>query len=326
MSSIPDGTNPDTPLGTAEAVNLLLNRDNTPSQASEEVQESEDTPTEEVSAEESEAEEEVEVEEQSADTEEEEESEQYDEESEEEEVAVYLAKVDGEEVEVTVDDLLKSYQLEQTAQKRLREVAEDRKKVSSEAQQVEAERKYYAENLALLQDALKQYQTGNRTEQQWADLYQKDPIAYMKAKEDVRDKEAKLQALQQEQLALQQRQVETEQVKLLERIPEWKDTEVANKERSDIVTYAKRFGFSEQEIAATNDSRVVDLLRRAYLYDALQSRKPTATKKVKKAPKMVKSGKPKGKVDTKQIAKKKAFEQLAKSGRKEDAISYLLTK
>jgi hypothetical protein len=168
MSSIPDGTNPDTPLGTAEAVNLLLNRDNTPSQASEEVQESEDTPTEEVSAEESEAEEEVEVEEQSADTEEEEESEQYDEESEEEEVAVYLAKVDGEEVEVTVDDLLKSYQLEQTAQKRLREVAEDRKKVSSEAQQVEAERKYYAENLALLQDALKQNQTGNRTEQQSA--------------------------------------------------------------------------------------------------------------------------------------------------------------
>jgi hypothetical protein len=41
---------------------------------------------------------------------------------------------------------------------------------------------------------------------------------------------------------------------------------------------------------------------------------------------MVKSGKSKGKVDTKQIAKKKAFEQLAKSGRKEDAISYLLTK
>ena len=326
MSSIPDGTNPDTPLDTKEAVNLLLNRDNTPSQASEEVQESEDTPTEEVSAEESEAEEEVEVEEQSADTEEEEESEQYDEESEEEEVAVYLAKVDGEEVEVTVDDLLKSYQLEQTAQKRLREVAEDRKKVSSEAQQVEAERKYYAENLALLQDALKQNQTGNRTEQQWADLYQKDPIAYMKAKEDVRDREAKLQALQQEQLALQQKQVETEQVKLLERIPEWKDTEVANRERNNIVTYAKRFGFSEQEIAATNDSRVVDLLRRAYLYDALQSRKPTATKKVKKAPKMVKSGKSKGKVDTKQIAKKKAFEQLAKSGRKEDAISYLLTK
>jgi hypothetical protein len=238
----------------------------------------------------------------------------------------YFVTIDGEEVEVTVDDLLKSYQLEQTAQKRLRDVAEDRKKVSSEAQQVEAERKYYAENLALLQDALKQYQTGNRTEQQWADLYQKDPIAYMKAKEDVRDKETKLQALQQEQLALQQKQVETEQVKLLERIPEWKDSEVAQKERSNIVTYAKRFGFNEQEIAATNDSRVVDLLRRAYLFDELQSRKPTATKRVKKAPKMLKAGKPKGKVDTQQIAKKKAFDQLAKSGRKEDAISYLLTK
>ena len=326
MSSIPEGTNPDAPLGTKEAVNLLLNRDTTPSQASEDVQESEDTPIEEVSTEETEVEEEEEVEEQSADDETEEEGEQYDEESEEEEVAVYLAKVDGEEVEVTVDDLLKSYQLEQTAQKRLRDVAEDRKKVSSEAQQVEAERKYYAENLALLQDALKQYQTGGKTDAEWQELYQRDPIAYMKAKEDARDQELRIQTLQQEQLAVQQRQIEAEQVKLLERIPEGKDSEDARRERSNIVTYAKRFGFSEQEIAATNDSRVVDLLRRAYLYDALQSRKPTATKKVKKAPKMVKSGKPKGKVDTKAIAKKKAFEQLAKSGRKEDAISYLLTK
>mgnify|MGYP001359895847 CR=1 FL=1 len=326
MSSIPEGTNPDTPLDTQTAVNLLLNNDTTPTQASEDVQKSEDTPIEDVSTEETEVEEDVDVVEQSADDDTEEESEQYDEESDEEEIPVYLAKVDGEEVEVSVDDLIKSYQLEQTAQKRLRDVAEDRKKISSEAQQVEAERKYYAENIALLQDALKQVQTGNRTEQQWTELYRTDPIAYMKAKEDARDQEQKAQVLAQEQMALQQRQIETEQVKLLERIPEWKDSEVAQKERSNIVTYAKRFGFNEQEIAATNDSRVVDLLRRAYLFDELQSRKPTATKRVKKAPKMLKAGKPKGKVDTQQIAKKKAFDQLAKSGRKEDAISYLLTK
>ncbi len=324
MSSIPDGTNTNAALDTNDAINLLLNRDNTPNQASENIQESEDT--QEVSAEETEVENEVAVDDQATDEEVDEESEQYDEETDEEEVAVYLAKVDGEEVEVSADDLIKSYQLEATAQKRLREAAEERKKIQTDAQQVEAERKYYAENLALLQNALSQTEQGNRTEAEWAELYQRDPIAYMKAKEDVRDKQSKVQALQQEQLALQQRQVETEQVKLLERIPAWKDPEVANKERANIVTYAKRFGFTEQEVAATNDSRVVDLLRRAYLYDALQDRKPTATKKVKKAPKMLKSGQPKSKVNVSQQNRQTAFDKLAKSGRKEDAISYLLTK
>ena len=325
MASIPeDGTNIENALGQAEAINLLLNRENTPVQASEDVQESEDT--QEVSTQESETETEEVVQDQTEAVAEEEESEQYDEESDEEEVAVYLAKVDGEEVEVTADDLIKSYQLEQTAQKRLREAAEERKKIQSDAQQVEAERKYYAENLALLQEALRQYQTGDRTEEQWSELYREDPMLYMKEKEDVRDRQAKQQALQQEQYALQQRQLQEEQAKLLERIPEWKDAQVANKERDSIVTYAKRFGFNDQEIAATADSRVVDLLRRAYLYDELMAKRPTATKKVKKAPKMIKAGKPKGKRNVSEQNRKTAFDKLAKSGRKEDAISYLLTK
>ena len=325
MASIPeDGTNIENALGQAEAINLLLNRENTPVQASEDVQESEDT--QEVSTQESETETEEVVQDQTEAVAEEEESEQYDDESEEEEVAVYLAKVDGEEVEVTADDLIKSYQLEQTAQKRLREAAEERKKIQSDAQQVEAERKYYAENLALLQEALRQYQTGDRTEEQWSELYREDPMLYMKEKEDVRDRQAKQQALQQEQYALQQRQLQEEQAKLLERIPEWKDAQVANKERDSIVTYAKRFGFNDQEIAATADSRVVDLLRRAYLYDELMAKRPTATKKVKKAPKMIKAGKPKGKINVSEQNRKTAFDKLAKSGRKEDAISYLLTK
>ena len=327
MASIPDdGTNiNNAPLETSDAINLLLNRQNTPTQASEDVQESDDTEQEDVSTEETEVETEAEVDDQSVEDDTDEEGEQYDEESEEE-VPVYLAKVDGEEVEVSAEDLIKSYQLEQTAQKRLREAAEERKKVQADVTQVEAERKYYAENLALLQDALKQYEQGNRTEEQWSELYQKDPIAYMKAKEDARDKQTKMQAVQQEQLALQQRQVETEQVKLLERIPEWKDPDVARKEKNEVVTYAQRFGFNDQEIAATTDSRVVDLLRKAYLFDQLQSRKPVATKKVKKAPKMIKSTATKGKVNVSEQNRKKAFDKLTKSGRKEDAISYLLTK
>ena len=327
MVGIPDEGTDNIALDKADAINLLLNRNDIPNQASEVIQESEDTTQEEVSVEEAESENVEEVVEGNSEAgEEEAEDYQDSEESEEETTDVYIATVDGEQVEVTADDLIKSYQLEATAQKRLYEAAEEKKRIHSEAQQVEAERKHYAENLQLLAQQLQQMQSGNMTEQQWQQLYEEDPMLYMKAKEDVRSQQERLQALQKEQMVIAERQLQTEQAKLLERIPQWKDAAVATKERNDIVTYAKRFGFSDQEIAATTDSRVVDLLRRAYLYDALQSRKPTATKKVKKAPKMIKSGQPKQKVNVSQQNRKTAFDKLAKSGRKEDAVAYLLTK
>ncbi|MEK9697111.1 MAG: hypothetical protein VW270_15220, partial [Candidatus Poseidoniales archaeon] len=316
MVGIPDNGTDNIALEKSDAINLLLNRDNTPNQASEDIQESEgvqEAPVEEVN---SEDDEEV-VEGYSEEIDEVTEDYQDSEESDEEATDVYLATVDGEQVEVTADDLIKSYQIEATAQKRLYEAAEEKKRILAEAQQVEAERKHYAENLNLLMQQLQQFQSGNMTEQQWQQLYEDDPMAYMKAKEDVREQQEKMQALQQEQMVLAERQLQSEQAKLLERIPQWKDADVATKERNAIVTYAKRFGFTDNEIAATNDSRVVDLLRRAYLYDALQSRKPSATKKVKKAPKMIKSGTPKPKVNVSEQNRKSAFDKLNKSGRKE---------
>tara|TARA_R110002020_G_scaffold154942_3_gene335653 strand:+ start:1869 stop:2858 length:990 start_codon:yes stop_codon:yes gene_type:complete len=325
MVGIPDEGTDTVALDTNDAINLLLNRDNTPSQASENIQESEDT-QETVSVEEADNEEVTEVSQNySESSEESAEDYQDSEESEEETTDVYVATVDGEQVEVTADDLLKSYQLEATAQKRLHEAAEEKKRILAEAQQVEAERKHYAENLNLVMQQMQQNQS-TMTNEQWQQLYDEDPVAYVKAKEDIRAQQDRFQALQQEQMVLAERQLQTEQAKLLERIPQWKDAEVATKERNNIVTYAKRFGFTEQEIAATADSRVVDLLRRAYLYDALQQRKPTATKKVKKAPKMLQAGQPKAKVNVSEQNRKTAFDKLAKSGRKEDAISYLLTK
>jgi len=313
-------------LDKTDAINLLLNRDNTPSQASEDIQESQEEDTEVVSVEEVDTTDETDVLDQSEVTEEETEDYRNSDESDDETTDdVYIAKVDGEEVEVTARELLDSYQLNSVAKKKYHEAMEDRNKAKNELATLEAERKHYAENLELMRQQLAQTTTG-MTEEQWNDLYQRDPMAYMKAKEDIRDQETRLQAIQQEQMQLAQKQLQAEQAKLLDRIPEWKDQDVATKERNNIVTYAKRFGFTDQEIAATNDSRVVDLLRRAYLYDALQSKKPNATKQVKKAPKMIKSGQPKGKVNVSEQNRKTAFDKLNKSGRKEDAIAYLLTK
>jgi lipopolysaccharide biosynthesis regulator YciM len=68
------------------------------------------------------------------------------------------------------------------------------------------------------------------------------------------------------------------------------------------------------------------LARKAQLYDNLQSKKAVVKKKVTAAPKMIKSGQPKGKIDVKQKAKDDAWKNLQKVGSKEAAVNYLLNK
>ena len=150
--------NPDTgeSLTSDSAVNLLLNNADLQTKGLDNTQEPQDT---EVSAEETEtiesnSESDNQITEEENQEIEEVESEQNDEESFEEEIPVYLAKVDGEEVEVTADELIKSYQLETVAQKRLEEAKKTLSKSKEDAALIEQERQHYAQNLALLEQQL----------------------------------------------------------------------------------------------------------------------------------------------------------------------------
>ena len=318
-SSIPNGTEP---LSMASAIETLLNT-NAPTEASEVEQE----PTAEaVEAEATEVEEvEVEaVEEDQAETEADE-TEEYETEAEAEEVEYYTVKVDGEEMDVSADDLVKSFQLERTAQKRLSEAAEQRKSLEADRTVLEQEREKYAQGLAQLQAQLSQ--TGQEpTQEYWDKLYEEDPLEFVKQRENQRDREKAMQVLQQEQMQLIQQRVAEEKSKLVERIPEWRDDEVATREKAGLINFAQRVGFTSDELSQVVDSRLVDVLRRAYLYDQLQQEKPVARKKVAKAPKMVKGGKPKTSQDVASEKKRKAFDRLKKTGSKDAAVDFLLNR
>ena len=319
-SSIPTGTEQ---LSMADAIDTLLNT-NAPSEASEVEQE----PTAEAEAEATETDE-AEIETVDDDQVETEAQEVLDDDEAEgepsEEVEYYTVKVDGEEMDVTADDLIKSYQLERAAQKRLSEAAEQRKALDAEQTAMEQERQRYAQGLAQLQAQLTQT-AGEPTQEYWDKLYEEDPLEFVKQREAQRDREKAMQVVQQEQAQLIQQHVASEQVKLVERIPEWKDTDVATREKAGLINFAQRVGFTNDELSQVVDSRLVDVLRRAYLYDQLQQEKPVAKKKVAKAPKMVKGGKPKTSRDVASEKKRKAFDRLKKTGSKDAAVDFLLNR
>lgn len=327
-------------LNKGQAVDLLLNV-NAPEEASEDTQE----PVAEAEAEEA-LEQEAETEEAEYESEDDQELPEDEEEADEDEEydvdpedieyveeELYTVKVDGEEMQVTSEELVKSYQLERAAQKRMQEAAELRKNSEAEMQALATQREKYGQALERIEAQLNSVQ--EQPKEYWDKLYQEDPLEWAKQRDAYRDRKeslAKVQAererVNQEQQAQQMQQHQQylveQQERLLERIPEWRDEDTAMREKQAIITHAQRMGFSEQELATASDSRAIEVLRKAYLYDELMANKPAAQKKVKKAPKVVKSGTPKSKKQVNANRSKQALERLTKTGSKDAAVDLLL--
>ena len=244
---------------------------------------------------------------------------------EEEQPQVYSVKIDGQEQEVTLQELQQGYSRQKDYTRKTQELSQQRK--DFEAQQAELVKKdaIYKELLPRMEQTL-EGELSN--EPDWKSLYESDPIAYVREKDVWNEKKEKFKAVQAEQQRLQQEQLTGQQAeiqkavelgnqKLLEAVPEWKDADVALKEKQSIAKYAMDvLGYSQDEINQVYDYRALLGLRGAWLHH--QTGKAIKKKPVEKAPARV--GKP-GSANRPKTATplKKAKQRLAKSGKLRDA-------
>ena len=240
-------------LSQSDAVNLLLDT-NSPSEEVSEVQ-----PTTEVESEDVEAVEEQPTETEAEETEAEEVTEE--EAEAEPEETLYRVKVDGEEYDVNTEELIKNYQLEKSAQKRLQDAAEQRKQLSSKEASLEQERQKYAQVLQMYEQQLAQPQQA-MSQEQLAQLKAEDPIAYNTYLVEEQQRQSKLQAVQQEQQVLKSQQLAKQADLLLDLIPSWRDQGVAAKEKGELVGYLRSQGFSTDDINNATDARIVNMARK----------------------------------------------------------------
>lgn len=241
----------------------------------------------------------------------------------------YKVKASGEEVEVTLDDLIKGYQREADYTKKTQTLAEQRKQVESERaviEQAKQERDQYQQRLAAIESALRQAPQENLEA-----LKETDPIGYAVKVAEQTQRERQLQAIGAERARIaEQQQAEQSQhlsqflaveaQKLSEAIPEYADAEKGVQVKKDIREYAKKIGWSDQELASVYDSRAVLTLYKAMQYEKLMSNKAGVTKKVAEAPKMFKAGVSR-QSDPNAEQTKKAQAQLRKTGRVADAAN-----
>lgn len=251
-------------------------------------------------------------------------------EQEEQEQPRYRVKAAGEEREVTLEELIKSYQLGTDYTKKSQAVAEERKAVEAERQRIEEAkmlRDQYAQRLQLIEQMLNQPQQ----EEDLAYLKENDPIGYAVKVAEMSQREKQLAAVQAERQRIQAQQmqeqqqslaqrVQQESQKLAEIIPEFVDPKKGEAIRRDLREFGMKVGFSEEELGSIYDSRHVLTLWKAMQYDKLQSAKPGITKRVAEAPKVIKSGVARpNEIQSEEV--KKLKQRARNSGRVADAAA-----
>lgn len=251
---------------------------------------------------------------------------------EQEEPPRYRVKVDNDEVEVTLDELLKGYSRTSDYTKKTQTLAEQRKAVEAERGRIEEAAKLrdtYAQRLQMVEQVLT-----STPEENLAELKETDPIGYAVKMAERTEREKQLVAIRQERYRLEQQkhaeqqerlrtQIASEADRLKAAIPDLADEVKGEVLRKEIRDFAKSIGFSEQELAQVYDHRAVVTLYNAMQWQKLQNQKVSATKKVAEAPKMLKPGTTGKQTTAEQEAVKKLQQRLAKTGDRRDAARLL---
>jgi hypothetical protein len=246
---------------------------------------------------------------------------------EQEQPQVFSVKVDGKEVEVTLDELQKGYSRTQDYTRKTQQIAEVRKQTEAELQAVRAEREQYAQLLSALEAQVQQVAQPNID---WDRLYQEDPIEWVRQREVMRENQEKSAAIQseqqrlaqlsqQEQAQFMQQRLQQEQEALLAAIPDWKDAKKAQAEKALLVEFGQKIGFTPDELKSVVDHRAVLMLRKAALYDQMMSKRGNIKPVTNNGPRPAKPGAA-GRVSNTTEAVR-AQQRVAKTGRVDDAAN-----
>jgi hypothetical protein len=186
----------------------------------------------------------------------------------------YPVRINGKEERVTLAEALAGYS-------RTKDYTQKTSAVARQREEVLQERQFYADNLARLQQAIVAQLP---QEPDWDVLAKTDPIEYNIQHAQWTRTQERLAAIQREQERIQRANVQEQQSrleeyvasewnKLLDAVPEWKDSKRYSDDMAKLRDYGRAVGFTEDELDQAYDSRLVTALNKARMWDELQTRK-----------------------------------------------------
>ena len=241
----------------------------------------------------------------------------------------YTVKVDGVDVEATLQDLIKSYSGQRYINQGMQKASELKK---------QAEQAYNGLNQqrAQLDQYIQQVSQNGLVPKPIAPtraLFNDDPLGYLDAdlkyKEDMGLYQSDQNQLAHNHRAMQEAQAETNQANLqyqqeeLKRlIPDFADAKKATKLKDNLIKHGGTLGFTEVELRSVVDARTMRTLHESMLWRQSLEGKSDVQAKLKKARPLMKSGVKKSGESVKSV-EKKLMSKLKKSGSINDAAALL---
>ncbi len=323
-----------------EAILGLLNSQEQPDQEEQPSEEVEDVEESDETTEETEEVKETESED-VADDESEESEEEEVEDEDESESTVYTVKVNGQDVEVSEDELIKGYSRQQDYTQKTQQLAEYKRQMDAAAQGMQQEiaqtqqmRSQYVDALSTAIDTnyahLQQYANVD-----WETLKSQDKEEYLtkrdeyrQAQENIQQLQSKAQEAQQHQereMQMQHQQVlQEEHAKMVSILPEWANPDTQRAIAKSLSEFALSKGYTQEELAQLVDHRSILVLMQAKAYeDMTRKQHEVRAKKVKNKPKVVPAKAKRAKSEAGVSKRREKMKRLQSTGKVDDAASLL---
>lgn len=211
------------------------------------------------------------------------------------EAKVTISLGDGKTETTTLGELKKGYLRTADYTRKTQALAAERTEVQTHRNDVAAEREMLKQSVETVMRFAKELIPQEPTAAQWEELRVANPAQYAADREDWRSFRERLaqvegthRATLDGQKAETQRtlneMVRAERQKLNEALPEWSDQRVRKADIASIKKAAVALGFSEAEVEATVDHRLMVMALKAAKYDRLMEAKKSLQSKRTQAP------------------------------------------
>lgn len=240
----------------------------------------------------------------------------------------YLIEVEGQEQEVTLDELRNGYQRQADYTRKTQALAHERRELEQQRSHLAAGHQAALARLDELQGRVLTT-IGEEGEPDWAKLREEDPTEYAVQREARREKLELAQRIAHERQAQheawksQRRPAEVRA--LQEMIPEWSDPEAFRRDYGSLGKWLVEGGWvTADEWNDEVSHRRVALAEYARRYLQSTRARPAVEKKVANLPRVARPGSPRSAQRTRQTREAKAIGRLRRTGSVEDAASALL--
>ena len=236
--------------------------------------------------------------------------------------------VNGEKIDVDLEELKAGYQKDADYRRKTEELAIEKRELRAEEDRLKNQYSTKMEDLNSLVATLNAEINNDMNSKELDALWEEDPTEAAKVDRRIQKRKNTIQQAQQKLRDHQQAQFQEilreEQKKLHLKHPEIADPIKGATVKSNIMNYLSSKGFSNEDVARIYDSRYFDVIMDGMNFNKSKSVKPGLVSKKVKPSKFVKSGTKSTKEELNSKTRLNQIKTLKKSGNPKDATDLLL--